>query len=316
MTINLGVVAATLLFAAGELWSQPLPGLLRGTTRATLERPATVLRADTNLVLISAIVTDRAGSTVNGLPRDKFTVFEDHVAQPIVAFSTEEAPCSVGVVLDLSGSMRDKLPAALTAVRAFLNTANPDDESFLLAVGSRPKSLLSFTADLDALQKRLGLTQAEGSTALIDSVYLGLNQMRSSRHGRKALLVVSDGMDNDSRYSRAELLRNLQERDVQIHTIAITSGTPPAGPKEQSEQQNGLALLRDLADHSGGLNFAPAQNDDMVAAAAKISQAVRNQYMVGYLQNPDAISGKWRRLDVKVSVPNLRVFARRGYFAN
>jgi VWFA-related protein len=125
----------------------------------------------------------------------------------------------VGVILDLSGSMRRKLPAATAAVRAFLNGFNPEDETFLMAVSSRPESLFGFTDDAAGLQNRLMATRADGGTALIDTVYLALNRMHSARNARKALFIVSDGMDNNSRYSKAELLRTVQEQDVQVHTI-------------------------------------------------------------------------------------------------
>ena len=315
MTINLWVVAATPLFAALQLWSQPLILPAVGA-RGTAKLQAAVIRADVDLVLISAIVTDRKGATVNGLAQDQFMVLEDKVPQPIVAFSTEEAPCSVGVVLDLSASMRDRLPAAIEAVRSFLKTANPGDESFLLAVGTRPMNLLSLTADLEAIEKRLTGAQAEGNTALIDTIYLGLDQMRSARNGRRALLIVSDGVDNQSRYSAAELLRRAQEADVQIHTIGVAADSGGRKPVERAEEQNGLALLKDLAEHTGGLSFTQAQTDDMVPAANRISEAIRNQYLVGYRKSGNANSGKWRRLEVKVSLPHMRVYARRGYFGD
>ena len=313
MTINLWVVAATPLFAVLQLWPQPMKLSGEGV-RSSGKVPAVILRTGVDLVLIPAIVTDRKGATVNGLQRDQFTVLEDKVAQPIVAFSTEEAPCSVGVEIDLSTSMHDRLPAAITAVREFLKTANPGDESFLLTVGSRPKKLLSFTPDLEAIGRFLSGAQTEGNTALIDTVYLSLNQMRSARHGRRAILIVSDGMDNESRYSAAELMRRAQEADVQVHSIRIGGDSGGRKPIERAEEQNGIALLQDLARHTGGLSFSPAQPDEMVAAAARISKAVRNQYVVGYCRSGPATNGRWRRLEVKVSVPNLRVYARRGYF--
>lgn len=314
MTINLWVVAATLLFAAVQLLAQPLS--LPAGAQSSAKRPGAVLRADVDLVLISAIVTDRNGATVNGLPRDKFTVLEDKVPQPIVSFSTEETACSVGVVLDLSASMHDRLPAAIGAVRAFLKTANPGDESFLLAVGTRPKSLLRLTGDFDAIGRRLIGAQTEGNTALVDTVYLGLHQMRSARFGRRALLIVSDGMDNQSRFSSAELLRSVREADVQIYTIGIAADAAGRKPIERAEEQSGLALLQDLAEHTGGLSYSVSQGDDILPVAARISEAIRNQYVVGYRQTVNGNSGKWRRLEVKVSLPHLRVYARRGYFAN
>ena len=136
------------------------------------------------------MVTDRKGSSFTGLAANQFTILEDKVPQPIVSFSKQEVPCSVGVVLDLSGSMRQKLPAATAAVRAFLAGFNPEDETFLMAVSSRPESLLGFTDDAESLQNRLRTTSAAGSTALIDTVYLALNRMYSARNARKALFIV------------------------------------------------------------------------------------------------------------------------------
>jgi Ca-activated chloride channel homolog len=274
-----------------------------------------VIRADVSVVLVSAIVTDRKGVTVSGLTQDKFTILEDKVPQPILAFSREEAPCSVGVILDLSGSMRDKLPAATAAVRAFLKTANPKDESFLMAVGSRPKSLLSFTDDVGTIQNSLRTERTVGSTALIDTVYLGLNRMRSARNTRRALLIVSDGMDNNSRYSKPELLRTVQEQDVQIYTIGI--GERPAGQKaiQLTEEARGLALLGDLADLSGGMSFTVVNSDGVLPAASKISQAVREQYIVGYRQSDRDDSGKWHAIQLKINSPQLKVYARKGYYS-
>ena len=311
---NLWVMAATPLFAAAQLLSQPLSLPALGD-RSSAKLPAAVLRAGVDLVLISAIVTDRKGATVNGLQRDQFTVLEDRVAQPIVAFSTEDAPCSVGVVLDLSASMRNRLPAAVNAVRAFLKTSNPGDESFLLAVGTRPKRLLQFTPDLDVIERRLTGAQTEGNTALIDTVYLSLDEIRSARNGRRALLIVSDGMDNQSRYSASELLRRAQEADVQIHTIRIARESSGQKPIERVDEQNGASLLQSLAERTGGLNFSVTQPEDTAMAASRISEAVRNQYVVGYCRTART-PGKWRSLQVKVSIPNLRVYARRGYFAD
>jgi Ca-activated chloride channel homolog len=274
-----------------------------------------VIRADVGVVLVSAIVTDRKGVTVSGLTQDKFTILEDKVPQPILSFSREEAPCSVGVILDLSGSMRDKLPAATAAVRAFLKTANPEDESFLMAVGSRPESLLSFTDDVGTIQNSLRTARAVGSTALIDTVYLGLNRMRSARNARRALLIVSDGMDNNSRYSKAELLRTVQEQDVQIYTVGIAER--PAGKKaiQLTEEARGLALLGDLADLSGGMSFTVVNSDGMLPAASKIGQAVREQYVVGYRQSDRDDSGKWHVIQLKINSPRLKVYARKGYYS-
>jgi Ca-activated chloride channel family protein len=301
------------LLVSVPLFSQPLESIQ--PARKSESGLSKVIRADVRLVLVSAIVTDRKGVTVNGLTQDNFTILEDNVAQPILAFSREEVPCSVGVILDLSGSMRDKLPAATAAVRAFLETANPEDEIFLMAVASRPEILLSFTEDVVTLGNSMRAARAEGSTALIDTVYLGLNRMRSARNARRALLIVSDGMDNNSRYSKAELLRTVQEQDVQIYTIGLAER--PAGKKaiQLTEEARGLALLDDLADRSGGMSFTVVNSDGMLPAASKISQAVREQYVVGYRQSDRDDSGKWHAVQLKINSPQLKVYARKGYYS-
>jgi Ca-activated chloride channel homolog len=301
------------LLVSVPLFPQPLASI-RPARKSESGLPK-VIRADVRLVLVSAIVTDRKGVTVNGLTQDKFTILEDKVAQPILAFSREEAPCSVGVILDLSGSMRDKLPAATAAVRAFLKTANPEDEIFLMAVASRPESLLSFTDDIVTLGNSLRAARAEGSTALIDTVYLGLNRMRSARNARRALLIVSDGMDNNSRYSKAELLRTVQEQDVQIYTIGIAERPAAKKAIQLTEEARGLALLDDLAGRSGGMSFTVVNSDGMLPAASKISQAVREQYVVGYRQSDRDDSGRWHAVQVKISAAQLRVYARKGYYS-
>jgi Ca-activated chloride channel family protein len=305
---------AVALLVSVPLFPQPLASVW--AARKSEKGVPRVIRADVRLVLLSAIVTDRKGVIVNGLTQDNFTILEDKVPQPILAFSSEEVPCSVGVVLDLSGSMRDKLPAATAAVRAFLKTANPEDESFMMAVASRPESLLNFTDDVGTLQNSLRTARAEGSTALIDTIYLGLNRMRSARNARRALLIVSDGMDNNSRYSKSELLRTVQEQDVQIYTIGIAER--PAGKKaiQLMEEARGLALLGDLADLSGGMSFTVVNSDGILPAASKIGQAVREQYVIGYRQSDRDDSGKWHAVQLKINPPQLKVYGRKGYYSH
>ena len=304
--------------AVGYLFAQPLSLAVRapkGPGGAMGEASMHVIRADVNLVLVPTVVTDRKGATVTGLSRDNFTVLEDRVPQSIVSLSNQDTPCSIGIVLDLSGSMRTKLQAATDALREFLETANPEDEIFLLTVGSRPHSLSDFTGDFATLQNRIVGAHADGDTALVDTVYMGLSRLRSARHGRRALLVVSDGMDNNSRYSRSELLRVVEESDVQIYTIGIADS--PAWKKaiELTEQSRGLALLSDLADRSGGMSFKAIISDDVEPAALKVGRAIRNEYVIAYSQAGVSNPGKWRRVQVKVSPSQFRAYARMGYYA-
>jgi len=314
----LAVRVASGVCASSYLFAQPLLVVERPTNTSSGAFAAAsthVIRTDVNMVLVPAVVTDRKGATINGLSRDNFAVLEDSVPQAIVSLSSQDVPCSIGIVLDLSGSMRTKLSAATGAVREFLQTANPEDEIFLLTVGSRPHSLSDFTADFATLQNRIVAARADGDTALVDTVYLALHQLRAARTHRAALLIVSDGMDNNSRYSKSELLRLVEESDVQIHTIGIAD--TPAGKKaiELTEQSRGLAFLSDLADKSGGLSFRAVISDAVAPAAVKIGRAIRNEYVIAYGQSGADHSGKWRSIQVKVKPSQLRVYARRGYYA-
>lgn len=311
-------VVAISVCAAGYLFAQPLSLAIRapkGSGDAVGEASTHIIRTDVNLVLVPAVVTDRKGAAVSGLGRDNFAVLENKVPQPIVSLSSQDVPCSIGIVLDLSGSMRNKLRVATDAVRMFIQTANPEDEMSLLTVGSRPRSLSDFTADFATLQNRVVGARADGDTALVDTIFLGLSRLRAAQKGRGALLVVSDGMDNNSRYSKPELLRVVEESDVQIYTIGIAD--TPAGKKaiELTEQSRGLAFLSDLADRSGGMSFKAVISDDVEPAALKIGRAIRNEYVIAYNQTSANDPGKWRSIQVKVNPPQFRVYARAGYYA-
>ena len=201
------------------------------------------IRSNASLVLVPVTVTDRNGATVNGLDRTKFTVFEDNVPRPIVAFNSEDAPSSVGLIFDISGSMRDRLNLAKTALRAFVEDSNPEDEAFLLTVSSRPEAYSDFTSDLEALASAAQFTRAGGSTALVDTIFVGLDRIRSASHTRRALLILSDGMDNHSRHSRSELMRRAVEADVQIYTIVIDSRVRTKKPIELEEENRGIAFM-------------------------------------------------------------------------
>src|ERR1017187_3769281 len=172
--------------------------------RLASEEPA--FRADSTLVLVPVTVVDRRGAFVNGLASDAFTLTEDGVRQRISSFSEEDTPVSMGIVLDLSGSMKGVLGAAKESLRALMNDANPADEAFLNAVSTRPRAYSGFTQDFDRVLSRIASEDAGGNTALFDTICASLKQLRSGVYTRKALLVISDGMDNHSRYSRQELL--------------------------------------------------------------------------------------------------------------
>jgi len=271
------------------------------------------LRVDVSLVLVPVTVTDRRGASVTGLQRDQFQIFEDKAPQQIVSFSSEDVPSSVGLVLDVSGSMKGKLARAYGSTQKLFQVAHPDDEVFLVTFAQRPEMEAEFSSDFEALQKKLQLVKPEGWTSLIDAVYLALDRMRAARTARKALVIVSDGMDNHSRYSRSELMARAVEADVQIYTIAIHDPPRTKKPLEVAEQRQGLFLLQDLANLTGGLHFVIRSIDEISAAAEKIRRALHQQYVSGYRAS-ESRNHSWRKIQVKLEVPHLRIYARRGYF--
>ncbi len=283
-------------------------------THATPEMPA--FRADTNLVLVPVTVVDRRGASVNGLNRDAFTVTEDGVRQQIRSFAREDVPVSMGIVMDLSGSMRGVLGAAKEALGALMKDANPADEAFLNIVSTRPRANSGFTRDFEEILHRIAFEGAAGNTALIDTVYGSLQQLRTGVHHRRALLVISDGMDNHSRYSKAELLELAVESDAQIYTIAINSAAPYDKAIAVTEVRRGLLFLDELATRTGGMSFAVRGGRDIAAAAARIGEALRSQYTIGYAPPGNDRSGQWRRIRVKVADSGLRAYARAGYRAD
>lgn len=289
------------------------PLLARSTAAAEADR-ATVIKVDSNLVLIPVHVTNRAGASVNGLGPDAFSVFEDKVPRPIAAFGNDDAPCSIGVIFDLSGSMTARLKVASDVLRVFLDEANPDDEAFLLTVSTRPRTLHDFTNDFGVLESDLVGAQAGGATALIDTVFAGIDKMRHAHYARKALLIVSDGVDNHSRYTAHELIRVVDEADVQIYTMGVDTWAITKKPVELTEDRNGQAFLRTLSNHSGGMNLELRGYEDIAAAAAKVSRAIRDQYLIGYRPPTNDNTGKWRTIRVKVNKPHMQVSSRTGYY--
>ena len=293
----------------------------------TVAIPA-AFRTSAQMVLVPVTVTDHNGKTVEGLSAKDFNVFEDRVPRQIVSFAAEDAPSSIGLVLDISGSMRDSLDAAKGVAHSFLETANSEDEFLLLTVSTQPDTISTFTPNTADLEDSIGRASPGGMTALIDTVYLGLNHMRKAHQPRRALLILSDGMDNFSRYSKGELMRMALEADVQIYAIILgngsggsASGGAPfrpslaAKPIDQAREREGPNMLEELSEKTGGLYFHVRDGAEAKEAASKAGRALRNQYVIGYQPPGSLASGKWHQVHVKSNVPKVRVYARKGYYA-
>jgi len=275
------------------------------------------IRVDTTLVLIPVSVTDPMSRFVTGLDKENFKLTEDKVDQEITQFSSEDAPLSVGIVFDTSGSMGAKLQRSRQAVAQFMKTANPQDEFFLVEFSDRPELVQAFTTETEEVQNRLTFTQAKGRTALLDGVYLAMNKMKKAHNPRKAILIISDGGDNSSRYTETEVKNAVREADVQIYAIGIFEPVMSRG--RTAEEMGGPALLAEMAEQTGGRHFAVDNLAELPDVAAKIGIELRNQYLLGYSPKNATRDGKYRRVQVKLvkttGLPQLRAMFRTGYYA-
>jgi Ca-activated chloride channel homolog len=290
-----------------------IEGSDNAATMATSRRDARI-RVDVNLVLVPATVTDPMNRLVTGLERENFELYDNNTGQVIKTFSTEDAPVTIGIIFDLSGSMSSKFLRARKALSEFLRTSNPQDEFFVVGFNDRPAVIVDYTSDVDDVEARMVMLKPENRTALIDAIYLGVNKLRQAKYDRKALLIVSDGGDNRSRYNENELRRVVRESDVQIYSIGIFDQYAPT-----TEEQQGPMLLTDVCEMTGGRMFRVSDVGDMGDIASRISAELRNEYVIGYRPSDMKQDGNWRKLKIRLvpppGLPPLTVHNRQGYYA-
>jgi Ca-activated chloride channel homolog len=281
---------------------------------AARARPGALIRMNVDMVLVPVTVTDPMNRLVTGLERDDFQVYENNGQQAIRTFANEDAPVSIGIIFDLSGSMTSKLIRARESILQFIKTANPEDEFFVIGFNDRPELIEDFTNSVEDIQARLATVRSGHRTALLDAIYYGVAKMKDARHERKALLVVSDGGDNRSRYTEGEVRSQVRESDVEIYSIGIFdpyAATP--------EERSGPLLLNELCEETGGRMFRVDDLSEMSDIAEKISTELRNQYVIGYTPKDMHRDGKWRKVKVKLNppqgLPPLTIHARTGYYA-
>jgi Ca-activated chloride channel homolog len=272
------------------------------------------IRVDVNLVLVPLTVTDPMDRLVTGLEKENFFIYENNHLENLKTFSSEDAPVSIGVIFDLSGSMANKVIRARDSILEFMKTSNPQDEFFVVGFNDRPELIEDFTSSTDEIEARLSTVKAGRRTALLDAIYFGLNKMKQAKYERKALLVVSDGGDNRSRYTEGEVRSVVRESGVQIYSIGIFD--PYAAT---TEERMGPLLLNDISDETGGRLFRVDDIAEMGDIAAKISSELRHEYVLGYKPDDEKRDGKWRKVKVKLvppaGLPPLTVHARNGYYA-
>jgi Ca-activated chloride channel family protein len=300
--------------------AQPAP--TQGATSSAVASATNATAGDdrmvvnTDLINLSVTLTDMYGRYVTGLSKDAFTVWDDKDQQEIQFFSDDDAPISMGVVFDVSGSMgREKLDRAREALRHFVETSHDDDEYFLIGFNSRAQLLMDRTRDSDAMLNKLTLVESKGNTALYDACYLGVERVTRGTHQKRALLVISDGQDNNSRYTFNELRRLLKETDVLIYAIGIVERGGGAG----SLDAGGQAILDELASVSGGHAFFPETAAEMNEIFERIAIELRHQYSIAYRPKNFTNDGRWHKIKVKVNpprgLPHLFVRSKEGYYA-
>lgn len=290
--------------------------LVRAGVEPALSAGVKPFRSNVAVVLVPVTVTDALNRPILDLPQQTFTLYEGKVEQQIRYFSCEDAPLSVALVLDYSGSMKNKIEYERQAVQEFFTYANPQDEYFIITVSSKPQLIASSTQSIGTIEERLASTKPEGATALYDSVYLGISKLRTGRYPRRALVIISDGGDNRSRYSLKETRHVIEEANVLTYGIGIFDDMPLPLFKTVEERW-GRKSMSAITDASGGRTIPADDRRKIPEIAAMISRELRNQYMLGYQPANPLHDGKWRKIRVRLSTSATprHVHYREGYLA-
>ena len=310
----IALLACFLMLALGTLAQQSTPTPTPGPP--TEDEPNRPLTLRTDLVTLTLTVTDLYGRYVSGLSKKAFSVYDNNAEQDITYFSDSDAPVSVGILFDVSGSMSgEKINKARKALERFVATSHPSDEYFLIAFNNRAQLLLDRTRDGEAVLRQLTLVEPKRNTALYDAVYLGVDRVTHGAHQKRALLIISDGQDNSSRYNFNEVRRAMKESDVVTYAVGIMDGHDVGNPLGMQ----GQAFLDELTSVTGGKSFYPTTDVELDEIFERIALELRHQYSIGYTPKDFQPDGKWRKVKVKVKprrgLPRLTVRSRDGYYA-
>jgi Ca-activated chloride channel family protein len=291
-------------------WILLFTGISIHGQQAPKKPQAPVFRVGVETVFLKVSVTDPLNRYVTGLENDNFKIFEDKVEQTIAHFSQEAAPVSVGIIFDVSGSMKDNnnIQKAKNAIVRFLESGNPLDEYALITFNERTSLTQNFTSQSSTVRSEVAFRQAGGRTALYDAVYMGLDQIKVGKNDKKALILITDGEDNSSRYSISEVREFAKESDVQIYAIG-----------EQGMLGYGRSLIQGVVSLTGGRAFFPNNFNELDYYIDLIHAELRHQYLIGYNPTNKAHDGKWRKIQVKLDppegLPKLVTHAKEGYYA-
>lgn len=302
-----GLVASSIII----LWLGTI-GALKPQDKPANAPQAPAVKLGTNLVMVPAVVTDPSDRVVAGLRKQNFEIYDEKIKQEIALFSEEDSPLDVGIVFDLSGSMKEKVKKAREALRRFLDEGHTDDLYFLIGFNDRARLLQDSTPSAEEILAKLVLAEPAGRTAVFDAVYLGLEKARRGDRNRRALLVISDGEDNSSRYTYSDLKNIVREAEVQIYAIGIFGFG-----ESRAERELGRSILEEITTLTGGRALFPQSGAEMEDALQRIGAELRHQYNIGFYPSEPAAAASWHHLRVKVDapagLPKLTVRAREGY---
>lgn len=308
----LSSVLSPLLFVSSPALCQS-PGIGPGVEVHT--RTA-ALRTAVDLVLVPVTVTDSLNHPEIDLGRDDFRLYENNQAQDIKYFSKEDSPISVGILLDVSRSMSDKIDKERAALDEFVKNANPEDDYFVITFNNRLSVLSDTAGSIAGIQTELGLIEPSGSTAMLDAVYLGVSKLAHARYPRHALVIMSDGGDNSSRYKLREIRELVEESDVMVYAMGLFD----FGPLKTFEEVMGKKWLSTITDVTGGHTIAVDDLTRLPDTAAALSRELRSQYILGYEPSDKHPDGKWRKIRVALARPSekipLHAYNKRGYYSS
>src|ERR1700730_1205164 len=301
-------------FDTAHVFPRENPEMLASPNLAASPAHMPTIKQNVDLVLVPVSVTDGMKRLVTGLGQSNFQVLEGKKVQEIRHFSNEDAPVSLGVIVDTSGSMKGKVERVREAVTQFCEIANVQDEFFMITFSDEPHMASDFTNAAEDIEKELLYINPKGRTALLDAIYMGIEKMRQARDSKKTLLVTSGGGDNPSRYDEREVKSAVQESDVMIYAI----GTFDRYVATQ-EEHLGPGLLANVTQVTGGRAFTLENPNEMPAVAHRIGTELRTQYVLGYRPEKAPHDRKWHKISVKLKLPAklsfLRVHAKTGYYA-
>jgi Ca-activated chloride channel family protein len=282
-------------------------------------------RPNADSIVLPVIVMDKKGNYADGLDKNAFAIYDDKVPQEITFFDNRDEPASIGIIFDLSGSMKGhkQLLAAWNALLRFIELSHSDNEYFVVAVSNRPALLIDWTHDSKTAAEQLSkynlTSKRQGNTALYDACYFGVEKMRGGAHSKQAILLISDGQDNNSQYTFKNVRERLKETGVMLYSIGLFSGDDPGS----ALGQEGKAVMNELSSISGGVAVFPDSEKKIGEVFDRLAGELRHQYLLGFKPSKDKANGKWHQIKIKVTspstgsahTPTVYVRNREGYYA-